>query len=876
MTLSWVAERFKVERAGSLASLLRKAKGNKNMRMCVHDPFTFTGRVSIDIDAFHPSQFPDNGGKNITGQTHILISINNMPTSLISFRAILHCKFGRLAALCLWLAGANSIMATSFNLGTHDLVVDKASGSATVTLAVMPEGNNWTATANAAWLHIAAGGVGSGNILFTFDTNTGPTRADTLTIGDQTVTVTQAGAGYVAVNQTADLAGLFQPTVLAMDAAQNLYIIDENQVKMWNPTNHTTTTIIGAGLTADQSMAIATNGDIYVGGSQGIQQWSASAHILSDFAPADGAAFVVALDKLGNVYFVTGTTNYEVKEWVAANNTVSNLFSVPNYNIPAAMAVDDSGNVYFAVVQTSLVWKWNASNKTIGKPLAISGLHTPYALTMDNSNNLYILDAFSLSGYASVFKLNTITQTYVTLPVPPVDNPEGFALDGAGNVYISDTGGTGSIVVWRPAYSQYGTVSDISFKLPANLAVDAAGNVFIMDVGNGVKEWQPTNNSLKSLITPGLSTGNGGLAVDHLGNIYVSAGNEVLEWDATKNFVFTLIPSAEGLIDAQGVAVDQQGNVFVADIDAAFGAGVLKWETSTKTLTTLPISQASFVSDVAVDIAGNVYFSQFEGPGALKWNAASGKISAALPVEDSGNFLLAYTSVAVDGSGNFYGGTYGGEGYELIASQVYSTNDPEYFFGGAGHVLAQYVGVDASQNVFVAGSLGYKGLSEIIHAFVNPAMRIESIAGGTDQLPPVLPATALLNASFGPSSSQPWLTILGTTNGIVSFATSPNTTGTNREAYISLLGQSIPVYQENLGTPPVLANAQLDAAGTFTFNFTNLPNAAFTIRWSHDLTVPLAQWSVAGPPTPISARVYGFSWPNPSNNLPTYFAVTSP
>ena len=47
----------------------------------------------------------------------------------------------------------------------------------------------WTATANASWLHVAAGSTsGAGNAIgiFTFDANTGPTRTGTLTVAGHT------------------------------------------------------------------------------------------------------------------------------------------------------------------------------------------------------------------------------------------------------------------------------------------------------------------------------------------------------------------------------------------------------------------------------------------------------------------------------------------------------------------------------------------------------------------------------------------------------------------------------------------------------------------------------------------------------------------
>lgn len=66
-------------------------------------------------------------------------------------------------------------------------------------------GCTWTAASNVGWLSITSGASGSGNgtVMFSIAANTGGERTGALTIGDQTVTVTQAAAPSCAsVNQS--------------------------------------------------------------------------------------------------------------------------------------------------------------------------------------------------------------------------------------------------------------------------------------------------------------------------------------------------------------------------------------------------------------------------------------------------------------------------------------------------------------------------------------------------------------------------------------------------------------------------------------------------------------------------------------------------
>jgi len=86
---------------------------------------------------------------------------------------------------------------TNYALGTIALWMGPTGGSNSVLLAVTPATGAWTATANAAWLHVAVAnqsGTGGAYVIFSCDANLGATRTGTLTIAGQTLTVTQAGS----------------------------------------------------------------------------------------------------------------------------------------------------------------------------------------------------------------------------------------------------------------------------------------------------------------------------------------------------------------------------------------------------------------------------------------------------------------------------------------------------------------------------------------------------------------------------------------------------------------------------------------------------------------------------------------------------------
>jgi hypothetical protein len=180
------------------------------------------------------------------------------------------------------------------------------------------------------------------------------------------------------------------------------------------------------------------------------------------------------------------------------------------------------------------------------------------------------------------------------------------------------------------------------------------------------------------------------------------------------------------------------------------------------------------------------------------------------------------------------------------------------------------VAVDATGNVYISDYVN-NAIKELPYAFVDPTPKLEGLAAGSDALPAVLPATENLLAPFAPTSDQPWLTISGITNGVVSFSFTANT-GSARTAHITLLGQTIPITQGVIGTPPTLAGAQMLGNGACQFCFSNTPGASFTVLSSTNLSLPLSNWTVVGAATNTAPGQFQFTT-SPTTNDPQFFYV---
>ena len=375
-----------------------------------------------------------------------------MKTAIIAFLGFL--MFEALSSGPVW------AQTTNFTLGTSSLLVGPAAGSNTVVLAVTPGTAPWTATTNAAWLHLDPanqGGVGSTNILFSFDANPGATRVGTLTIAGQILTVTQAGSSYVSTQAGILLPGnVIQPFGMAVDGADNVYIASSYQngsfigsIYKWSPATQTETVVI--------SGLIQPNG--------------------------------VALDTAGNLYIVDTSTK-AIYEWVAANSNLITLVS-SGLSSPGGIAVDGSGNVYVTDLGSNTIKEWSVANSNL-TTLVSSGLVGPRGVAVDVAGNLYITDTAIPPGAGTDFvkKWTAATGSLTTL-IPSSGLSSivvyGIAVDGSGNLYLANGGG--ALQKWTAANN---TSTQLQINSVWGVAVDGNGDVYGDEViDNGLIYEQP-------------------------------------------------------------------------------------------------------------------------------------------------------------------------------------------------------------------------------------------------------------------------------------------------------------------------------------------------------------------------------------------------
>src|ERR1700722_1777134 len=269
-----------------------------------------------------------------------------------------------------------------------------------------------------------------------------------------------------------------------------------------------------------------------------------------DGGPATSAEFNfpfdVKLDSSGNLY-ISDAGNFRVRKvsggtisTIAGNGTegYSGNGGPPTsaeFDSPAGLAFDASGNLYIADFGNYVVWKITGGNIAVvaGNNAAGSGfsgdlgpatsalLSNPTYGAVDAPGNLYIADSFNdvvrevcastcPAWGGTSGEINTYAGNFNAGPgyagdggqatLAQLQNPNGLAVDSAGNLYIADsdnqvirkvTAATGVITtVAGNGISGYsgdgGQAIQASLDEPKGVAVDSNGYIYIADTDNCV------------------------------------------------------------------------------------------------------------------------------------------------------------------------------------------------------------------------------------------------------------------------------------------------------------------------------------------------------------------------------------------------------
>ena len=157
--------------------------------------------------------------------------------------------------------------------------------------------------------------------------------------------------------------------------------------------------------------------------------------------------------------------------------------------------------------------------------------------------------------------------------------PAGIAVDGDGNVYVSDEA-LNRISIFDQGGKFLGKwgvkgVGRGEFDRPAGLVFDVDGNLLVVDgMNNRIQKYRPDGDFLGDWGRGGAGAGEfnlpWGICLDAHGNVYVAdwRNDRVQKFDAQGRHLATMGSSGRGdglFYRPSGVAVDGDGDVYVAD-----------------------------------------------------------------------------------------------------------------------------------------------------------------------------------------------------------------------------------------------------------------------------------------------------------------------
>jgi sugar lactone lactonase YvrE len=483
---------------------------------------------------------------------------------------------------------------------------------------------------------------------------------------------------------------------------------------------------------APRSIVADSQGNIYVADRFQIQKFDKTGHFLLKWGSygfgngnfgngccglaLDGQGNIVVADQGNGLVQKFSPDGTFLTEFGGRGDGDGKFFNLVN------VAVDSQGYIYTTDTSARRVQRFNSIGQFVAK-WADPGEF----ITIDEKDNIYV----GHSGINSINKYDTSGKLLTDWSSRSGETPRfygigGIAADRLGLVFVADYSNFQIEGYWSDGLFSYkfggsfpeaGQFNPDLYGGPADVAVDEQGNLYVADVGNHlIKKFDPQGHLM--LQWGGEGQGNGQfyipegmpgtplhLAVDKQGNVFVAdAGNfRVQKFDGQGRFVTSFGSKGDGNGQFSGfvspggpwgIAVDSQGQVYVTDRG---GNSVQKFDNNGRFLAKfgqggLSDGQFASPSDIVLDNQGNFYvIDDFR----------------IQKFDPQGNFLTKFgnggQSLALDPQGNVYvSGTRNGRIWKFDKTGNYLSEYSEVGKADGQVEILATLALDQNKNLYVA------------------------------------------------------------------------------------------------------------------------------------------------------------------------------
>ncbi len=438
---------------------------------------------------------------------------------------------------------------------------------------------------------------GKGDIYFS-DTTSNRIRKIKKSTGVITTVVGNGETGPSIDGAVATESPMNNTTIFTLDSSGNIYFpgsgaikkVDAGTGKISRVTHKSTRTTVR--VNPISFMAVDSAGDLYIAGKNAVNKIEIASGTMTTvlgnkyntFNPRD-----LYIDKSDNIYYIikNDVIKYEKATGKSINMGGTNsegsypgeggLAYTASFNLPEGLAVDSAGNVIVADTKNNRVMKVDKTTRIVstiagngvyeyggdGRLAVSTSISMPTDVMVDGEDNVFIIE-----------KDNNI--------IRKVDAKTGIISTIAGN------GEGGGQFDWSNAVAS-------SLNQPEDVVTDSYGNMYIADTGNNrIRKVDAVTGCISVVAGTGAkgSGGDGGdaasaklnsprgVAIDNAGNIFIAdtLNKRVRKVDIATGIINTVAgdgtggysgdggPAAMAQLDnPAGVFIDGSNNIFIAD-----------------------------------------------------------------------------------------------------------------------------------------------------------------------------------------------------------------------------------------------------------------------------------------------------------------------